>query len=296
MTHPRRLESPTFRDVDPGQPRASERSAVPSSWLEWYNPIAVAQYSPTFLDVTIVPDAGDLQAVSPAPAQACPRMLLTPRWGAGLTRGTAMATLVGGLLLASPVATVAAQALDPPPPVGTADDDGFLERLIEAIGEDSPLWQFVSPGDGSALWRLIERAGPDSEVWALLRQAGPDHWVWARLAELGPDDPIWDEILPGGSEGPVVSGYAAAEPPLGAVAAQAEAPTRFVERTGQENPLFEAVIGERPAPAFVDIDGDGDFDAFIGSSYITATINLSDTVDAYDPVTDSKVPWGCLGY
>jgi hypothetical protein len=295
MTHPRRFESPTFRDVDPGQPRASERFAVPSPWLEWYNPIAVAQYSPTFVDVTIVPEAGGQQAVSPAPAQACPRMLLTQQWGAGLTRGTAMATLVGGLLLASPVGTVAAQALDPPPPVSTADDDGFLERLIEAIGEASPLWQFVSPGDGSALWRLIERAGPEHEVWDVLHQAGPDHWVWERLAELGADNPIWDKILPEGADSSAVARSTAADQRLGAAGAPAGWRVEFVERTGNENPLFGADVGQLPAPAFVDIDGDGDFDAFIGSSYVTGTINISGTVsvaDVYDPITD-KI---CDGY
>ena len=45
----------------------------------------------------------------------------------------------------------------------------------------------------------------------------------------------------------------------------------FVERTGTANPLGSVVVGWENAPAFVDIDGDGDFDAFIGEEY--GTIN-----------------------
>ncbi len=38
----------------------------------------------------------------------------------------------------------------------------------------------------------------------------------------------------------------------------------FVERSGSENPFDGLSISDRPEPAFVDIDFDGDFDAFVG--------------------------------
>lgn len=48
----------------------------------------------------------------------------------------------------------------------------------------------------------------------------------------------------------------------------------FTERTGMSNPLSDSVVGDivsyDSTPAFVDIDDDGDFDAFIGDLYGTA--------------------------
>lgn len=48
----------------------------------------------------------------------------------------------------------------------------------------------------------------------------------------------------------------------------------FTERTGMSNPLSDSVVGDivsyDSTPAFVDIDDDGDFDAFIGDVYGTA--------------------------
>jgi hypothetical protein len=38
----------------------------------------------------------------------------------------------------------------------------------------------------------------------------------------------------------------------------------FTEQTGVDNPFDGVVVGPVPKPAFVDIDNDGDFDAFIG--------------------------------
>jgi hypothetical protein len=43
----------------------------------------------------------------------------------------------------------------------------------------------------------------------------------------------------------------------------------FIKRTGTANPLGSAVVGYSCAPAFADVDGDGDFDAFIGEKYGT---------------------------
>lgn len=47
----------------------------------------------------------------------------------------------------------------------------------------------------------------------------------------------------------------------------------FIERTGSSNPLNDSVIGgfvsDDSTPAFVDIDNDGDFDAFIGDLFGT---------------------------
>ena len=44
----------------------------------------------------------------------------------------------------------------------------------------------------------------------------------------------------------------------------------FVEQTGDDNPL-DVDVGSKSQPAFVDIDGDGDYDCFIGEYH--ATIN-----------------------
>lgn len=41
----------------------------------------------------------------------------------------------------------------------------------------------------------------------------------------------------------------------------------FVERTGGSNPLSFVDVGSISAPAFVDIDDDGDFDLFVGETY-----------------------------
>ena len=43
----------------------------------------------------------------------------------------------------------------------------------------------------------------------------------------------------------------------------------FTERTGTVNPLNSVDVGDSSVPTFVDIDGDGDFDAFIGEIYGT---------------------------
>ncbi len=46
----------------------------------------------------------------------------------------------------------------------------------------------------------------------------------------------------------------------------AASPT-FTERTGGDNPFDGVDVGDDSSPAFVDIDNDGDFDAFIGEGY-----------------------------
>jgi hypothetical protein len=43
----------------------------------------------------------------------------------------------------------------------------------------------------------------------------------------------------------------------------------FEERTGAANPFDGVDVGDYSAPALVDIDNDGDFDAFVGEAYGT---------------------------
>jgi hypothetical protein len=48
----------------------------------------------------------------------------------------------------------------------------------------------------------------------------------------------------------------------------------FVVRTGPANPLGGVIVHDYSAPAFVDIDRDGDFDAFIGENFTTNEGNI----------------------
>jgi hypothetical protein len=216
-----------------------------------------------------------------------------------------MAALVGGLLLCGddliPTA-LAAPSPDPPlPPVRRAADNGPLDRLVKRIGDDSPLWQFVEPGDGSALWQLIERVGPDSALWERLEQAGPGSPLWERVERLGADNSVWDGLGQNGDDGHLnrlverAGGDGPTWKPAGAerrsgptfqeldeagraaaplAATQAGSPANFVERCGFDNPLYGPLsygyyghYALYAAPTFVDIDGDGDFDAFVGELY-----------------------------
>jgi hypothetical protein len=69
----------------------------------------------------------------------------------------------------------------------------------------------------------------------------------------------------------------------------------FVERTGDDNPFSGVDVGYYSTPDLVDIDGDGDFDAFIGSAYSATLppIPFPDVGDDgapgdYDLVTQGK--------
>ncbi len=57
----------------------------------------------------------------------------------------------------------------------------------------------------------------------------------------------------------------------------------YAERTGTSSPIGGVITGERwAAPAFVDIDGDGDFDAFIGG-WLGAVAHYENTGNASSP-------------
>jgi len=65
----------------------------------------------------------------------------------------------------------------------------------------------------------------------------------------------------------------------------------FVERTGAADPFTGISVGPDTSPAFVDIDGDGDADAFIGTSYQTGLAYFrNDTPQADLSITQVASP------
>lgn len=64
----------------------------------------------------------------------------------------------------------------------------------------------------------------------------------------------------------------------------------FVERTGAANPFTGVALGSDASPAFVDIDGDGDYDAFIGSYQTGLTYFRNDTPQADLALTQVAAP------
>ncbi|WP_457651967.1 T9SS type A sorting domain-containing protein [Rhodocaloribacter sp.] len=64
----------------------------------------------------------------------------------------------------------------------------------------------------------------------------------------------------------------------------------FVERTGSENPFDAVSISDRPDPAFVDIDGDGDFDAFVGGGEDVGGFGCYGFVNYFENTGDASDP------
>jgi hypothetical protein len=230
----RDAQDPTFVEIG-GARRGRATHAPPPSAASAYNPLAVERYEhSSFVDVTLEPVAASRKP-SPTPQTATdPTSLsrgihralqlqhwkqridaaLTGKGGRRLRRGfaggAAIATLMGGLLLSGDgQRTASAQAapsqtpppppkMTPPPPPVEPTGDAALDRLVERIGEDSPLWRFVEPGDGSPLWRLIERIGLESPVWESLKELDAEGLLWKHVRRIGPDAPLWDRLAPDG--------------------------------------------------------------------------------------------------
>ena len=67
----------------------------------------------------------------------------------------------------------------------------------------------------------------------------------------------------------------------------------FVEQTGGDNPFNSVDVGSKSQPAFVDIDGDGDYDCFIGEYHATINYyknNGNSSAPDFDLVTGSDNP------
>ena len=99
MTISKKHISPTFVEVGArghlGAARrrsAHRRPVPPPPALSAYNALAVKQYSPTFVDISLEPDTGRRRTVAPLPPRGLWEVLQSRRWGWGLARGTAMAS------------------------------------------------------------------------------------------------------------------------------------------------------------------------------------------------------------
>lgn len=63
---------------------------------------------------------------------------------------------------------------------------------------------------------------------------------------------------------------------------------QFTERTADLNPLKDVRVDEVASPTFVDIDADGDFDAFIGDSYTRKVFYYENTGTPQDPFFEER--------
>jgi hypothetical protein len=213
--HPTFVEVGARGHLDAAQRRvARPRPVPPPPALNYYNALAVERYSPVFVDVSLEPlaasgeqsqrKAGNVKMGNDLGKSGW----LPRRYPRGLVRGATLAMLAGGLFLRgeNPIPTaLAAPSLEPPSPP------------VKRIGGGGPPW---------------ERPG-------MTRR----------------DRPTFVELDRNGRS-------------VQSPAATTALTQTFVERSGDANPLgmvgipyYDTLL---TAPTFVDIDGDGDFDAFVG--------------------------------
>jgi hypothetical protein len=168
-----------------------------------------------------------------------------------------------------------------------AEDRPVWERL-EEIGADNALWDRLAPdGDASRLLERVERAGGGEEDVGkpTFSEVGKDRDpLWVSPSDVlpfeerfGPDNPLRDPLDVGDRNKPAladIDGDGDLDAFFGSKyygicyfenTGGDENPV-FVQRYGYDNPLYD-VWDYGTAPTFVDIDGDGDLDAFVGWGY-----------------------------
>jgi hypothetical protein len=69
-----------------------------------------------------------------------------------------------------------------------------------------------------------------------------------------------------------------------------QTPKTFTKITGSDNPLDGVSVGSNSVPAFADIDGDGDLDAFVGANDGTVHFYINDS-GTFTEVTDTGNPF-----
>ena len=130
---------------------------------------------------------------------------------------------------------------------GDADSDAF-------VGETDGVVNFFENTGDAVSAAFVERTGTDNPL------DGVDVGEFSALAFVD-IDADGDRDLFAGSD--VAGGFDDAEMHFFENTGDGVNPA-FIERTGSDNPFDGLTIFDRPEPSFVDIDGDGDFDAFVG--------------------------------
>ncbi len=171
--------------------------------------------------------------------------------------------------------------------VDVSANDGRAAPAFVDIDNDGDMDAFIGAGDGRI--RYFENTGTASAA-AFVERLGTDNPL--RVSVVNYAMPAFVDIDNDGDMDAFVgngnNGFYGGQLFFYENTGTASAPV-FLERTGTANPLDAAFnLGERLSPAFVDCDGDGDFDAFVGEffSFTTNTSSIfyfENTGDAANP-------------
>jgi len=248
-----------------------------------YNLLEVQRYSPpTFVEIVAgpvyIPEGQQRSAVIPMAVWKRYDAILSRsgrplgRYCKCLARGGALATLIGSLLLTreDPVPALAAPVLAAPP--FYVERTGLANPLrpprVDVISESKPALVDVDDDDDFDLF-----VGASDGTIQYFKNTGAAN-APVFVGQIGAANPF-NGVDVGRSSAPTfvdVDGDGDFDAFIGERdgtikyfknAGSASVPV-FIEQTGAANPFDGIHVMWRSTPAFVDIDGDGDFDAFIG--------------------------------